>query len=331
VRVHANSAANDNDSGWSDITVTPPLKIDLLTLTNGALVDLGQTNIAAGQYNLLRLVLAPNGAGSPANSVVPINGAETPLDTPSGLQSGLKVNHPFTVDEGRVTDLVVDFDACRSVVVRGNGTFALKPVLSVLPRTAAIIAGVVDPAVTNVTVSAQKDGVVLRATMPNATGNFVLAPVDPAKAPYDVVFTANGRATSVITGVPATANTTTTVSTASAPIAMPPSGTGVANGKVLPASAMGAVRALQQVGSVPAVEVAHVNADAAGSYALTLALDSPRLVTYSSTLPLTFATEDATAAKYTLEASATGYAPQTAAITVGAAPVTNDFTVVAAP
>jgi hypothetical protein len=92
VRVHANSAANDNDSGWSDIALSPPLKIDLLTLTNGALVDLGQTNIAAGQYNLLRLVLAPNGAGSPANSVVPINGAETPLDTPSGLQSGLKVN-----------------------------------------------------------------------------------------------------------------------------------------------------------------------------------------------------------------------------------------------
>jgi hypothetical protein len=230
-----------------------------------------------------------------------------------------------------VTDLVIDFDACRSVVTRGNGTYALKPVLSVLPRTAATIVGIVDPAVMDVRVSAQKDGVVLRATVPNANGPFVLAPVDPAKAPYDVVFTANGRATSVITGVAATANSTTTVSTASAPIAMPASGTGVANGKVLPATAQGAVRALQQVGSVPAVEVAHINADAAGNYALTLAQDAPRLATYATTLPLSFAVESATAAKYTLEASATGYAPQTAAITVGAAPVTSEFTLVAAP
>jgi uncharacterized protein DUF4382 len=331
VRVHPSSTANDNDSGWTTIALSPPRKIDLLTLTNGALLDLGQTAIAAGQYSLLRLVLAPNAAGSPANSVVPIGGAETPLDTPSATQNGLKVNHVFTVSQGQLTDLVVDFDACRSIVTRGNGTFGLKPVLTVLPRNAATIAGVVDPAVTSVTVSAQKDGVVLRATVPNATGQFALAPVDPSKSPYDVVLSANGRATSVVSGVPAVSNTTTTISTASAPLAMPASTTGIANGKVLPASASGAVRALQQVGAVPTIEVAHVNADASGNYSLTLPLDAPRLATYSTTLPLTFNAQPASAAKYTLEASAAGYATQTRAVTVGAAPVTNDFTLVPAP
>ncbi len=126
---------------------------------------------------------------------------------------------------------------------------------------------------------------------------------------------------------------TTPVSTTAAPVTLPVSTTtGFANGKVLPIAASGSVRALQVVGSVPRIEVAHVNADATtGNYSLTLPTAAPRLATYATTLPLIFNAQSGSAANYTLEAFAGGYVMQTKAVTVGAAPVVNDFTLVSGP
>ena len=42
VRVHQNDAPDD-DAGWQSIPVDPPLTINLLDYTNGALLDLGAT------------------------------------------------------------------------------------------------------------------------------------------------------------------------------------------------------------------------------------------------------------------------------------------------
>jgi Domain of unknown function (DUF4382) len=53
-----NAQAGDNDAGWSDITLSPPRKIDLFSLINGVLTTLGQTAWPAGQYQQVRLVLA---------------------------------------------------------------------------------------------------------------------------------------------------------------------------------------------------------------------------------------------------------------------------------
>ncbi len=190
VRVHASSTAEDGDGGWSEVVVSPAQRIDLLGLTNGVLAELGQTPLPAGQYSQVRLVLRPNGTGTPANAIVPTGGMEIALDTPSATQSGLKLIHGFTVQANTLVDLVLDFDACKSIVKRGNsGRYNLKPVISVIPRTLTAIAGYVQTGLTGVTVSAQKNGVVLKATQPNASGQFVLAPLDPMKGPYDVVFT----------------------------------------------------------------------------------------------------------------------------------------------
>jgi hypothetical protein len=41
VRVHQSSTASDTDSGWTDITLNPARKVNLLNLTNGVLEDLG--------------------------------------------------------------------------------------------------------------------------------------------------------------------------------------------------------------------------------------------------------------------------------------------------
>jgi hypothetical protein len=76
VRVNASSTAGDTDSGWTDIALPAPQKVDLLSLTNGVLTDLGRAPLAAGQYQQLRLVLAQNQGNTLANSVV-VSGTTT--------------------------------------------------------------------------------------------------------------------------------------------------------------------------------------------------------------------------------------------------------------
>ncbi|TXC65555.1 DUF4382 domain-containing protein [Piscinibacter aquaticus] len=123
VRVHQSSTAADGDSGWSEVVLNPARKLNLLDLTNGVLAELGQTELPAGTYSQLRLQLASNSGAAPlANSLVLTggDGSEIPLDTPSAQQSGLKMNLNLTVRPNELADPVLDFDACKSVVVRGN-------------------------------------------------------------------------------------------------------------------------------------------------------------------------------------------------------------------
>jgi hypothetical protein len=334
VRVHASPTAPENASGWFDMDVTPARKVNLLALTNGVLEELGQMPLPAGQYTQLRLMLQANGGGSPANSVVPTGGSEQPLDTPSAVQTGIKVIHPFTVPAGGLADVVLDFDACHSVVRRGNGTFGLKPVVAGLPRVVAEIVGHVDPAMTGTLVSAQAGGNVVRATTPDATGAFRLAYLDPAATPnVNVVITADGRTTAVVADVPVALASTTHISTTDARISLPDSTTRTAGGSVLPASALATVRALQAAGPAGRVQVRSVNASDTGAYTTTLPIAAPLLAPYATPLPLAFAPVTASAARYTLEASAAGFVTQETAdpINLTTANATVDFTLVPAP
>jgi len=345
VRVHQSDSASEGAAGWSDIDINPPHKINLLTLMNGVLEELGQTRLPAGHYTQVRLLLERNtGANRFNNSVVPTSGlnasTEVSLDTPSGVQSGIKLIHQFTVDPNELEDLVLDFDACRSVVVRGDGTYGLKPVIRATPGTLTGIGGIVDLTLTGVVVSAQKGGVVIRQTVPNSAGAFVLQPIDPAQSPYDVVITAPDHATAVVANVPVEADKVTPISTSVTPITLPASAMHTVSGTVTPAAASPTVRALQAVEvntiplTVPVAEIAYVNADdMTGAYSLTLPVGPPLLAAYSTTLPLTFAADTAgNAGQYTIEASATGYVTQTAPADVSSADVTGlDFPLVLAP
>lgn len=135
VRVHKSSDANDIDGGWSEIVLNPAKKVDLLSLTNGKLEELGQTVLPAGKYTQLRLVLAENNGAPFANSAKPTGESEVALQTPSGQQSGLKTNIDITVVANKTSDFVIDFDACKSIVAAGgSGKYLLKPVLSMTPR-----------------------------------------------------------------------------------------------------------------------------------------------------------------------------------------------------
>jgi hypothetical protein len=318
VRVHQSATASDTDAGWTDITLSPAKKINLLNLTNGVLESLGQTSLTAGHYTQLRLVLDPNTGNGLANSVVATGSTtETTLTTPSATQSGIKLANEFDVVAGQKVDLVLDFNACKSVVTTGNGKYLLKPVIKVIPTAINGISGFVNPALlaSHVVVSAQQNGAIVSSTVPTATGEFSLSRLAPGS--YDVVITADGNAASVVSAVPvATVSSITTLSTAAAPINLVAGATGSISGTATttPASATEPVfvAARQTFAAGPTVTIKYQGADlATGAYTLAnLPVTAPQYSVYSATLPLVFApnlTSTPGTGKYKLDASATGY------------------------
>lgn len=318
VRVHQSSSAADNDAGWVDITLDPARKINLLDLNNGILDNLGQTPLSPGHYTQVRLVLDPNiGVGSFANSVVPVGGFEASVDTPSAVQSGIKLAHEFDVNAGERVDLVLDFDACKSIVRRGNGTFALKPVIKVIPTVLNGIEGVVDNTsiCSGILVTAQQQGVIVQTTSPDVnTGRFLLARLEPGD--YDVVLTADACATTVIAAVPVASASSITTLDIGMPIQLPPSATGSISGTValdpMSETETGNVAAMQSLGPAPSVTVTvkSVTVDdtpLSPAYTMTLPVAVPLFGQYSATPSNLLVEPTFLAGVYRIQASANGY------------------------
>lgn len=332
VRVHTSSSAQDNDAGWHDLTLASPKRVDLLSLTNGTLAELGTTALPAGDYSQLRLVLADNKGTDPlANSVQPIGGTETAVKTPSAQQSGLKLQVHFTVEANRTIDLVMDFDACKSIVRAGkSGDFILKPVIAVTPRYVTSVHGFVTKTMTlsATTVSAQQNGTVVRSTTPNPdTGEFALSFLPDGT--YTLVITSDGRATGVITDVPvSTTSAVTTVNSTTTAIVLPSSPMGTVTGTVsIPGSPNvdATVTALQTLAS-GTVDVASAAADFdLGTYTLRLPTAAPVRAPFT-TGGFTFTADTAAAGKYTLQGNSPGRTPVTQEKTVtGTGTTTADF------
>ena len=339
VRVHQSSTASATDSGWSTIMLNPPRKINLLNLTNGVLDDLGQTSLPAGHYTQLRLVLVPNTKTTLANSVV-LTGTKTelPLSTPSGVQTGIKLIHEFDVAPGQHVDLVLDFDAMKSVITMGNGNYALMPVIMVIPTVLTGIEGFVDTSLLadDVMVSAQVSGTEVRTTVPDpVTGEFFLSNL--ANGTYDVVIIADSHATAVISGVPvpnpAAAGSTIT-STSNAPISLPTSTVHNLSGTITlnPTSTttVAFLAAKQAIPAGPTVTVKLTGADLlSGAYSLSLPIGAPLYGTYGTgTLPISLTAQTGIAGMYAAEASAAGYMTQSANVDLSAGDVTQDFTLI---
>ncbi|MFZ5440189.1 MAG: DUF4382 domain-containing protein [Myxococcota bacterium] len=107
-----------------------PLTVDLLTLQNGAFLDLGGLSLPEGEVSQLRFRV--DGAGP--NELGFSDGGTAPLTIPSGEQSGIKLPGPFQVRACATTRLTVDFDARQSLQVTGagnSGRFLLRPVVFV--------------------------------------------------------------------------------------------------------------------------------------------------------------------------------------------------------
>src|SRR3546814_9767648 len=104
---------------------------------------------------------------------------------------------PFTVEPGTLVDLVLDFNACKSVVTTGKGNgnphasgYLLKPVVTAAVQ---VVSGSIDgyvasadgetlSAAVGTQVYAEQDGIVVRGTITDSDGHFILSPLEQSSA-----------------------------------------------------------------------------------------------------------------------------------------------------
>jgi hypothetical protein len=150
LRVEVNNL-DDEGSGWTVIS-EPNETYDLLKLVNGNVAVLADTELEAGTYRQIRLILGDG------NYVV-IDGETYGLKTPSAQQTGVKLNIDAQIQPGITYTLGLDFDVNKSIVKRGNAPvpdpYLLKPVIRAYAQAeTGIIAGSVDPYVEGTLVTA---------------------------------------------------------------------------------------------------------------------------------------------------------------------------------
>ena len=103
---------------------------DLLSLTGGVNEMLGEQVLEPGEFTGIRLLVE-------AAQIV-IDGETFDLEVPSGDQRGIQLQGSFSIVTGETLDLMMDFDARKSITRRGQGNnFALKPIVRLVPTTGA--------------------------------------------------------------------------------------------------------------------------------------------------------------------------------------------------
>ena len=171
-------------NGGANVMLAPsrPGIYDILRLRNGIDTLLLNADIAPGTISQIRLILGPN------NSLV-ADGNVYPLNTPSAQESGLKLNLHETLEAGRSYEIVLDFDAGKSILQTGNGQYKLKPVIrAYTTATNGRIKGYVFPAIAGTTVYATY-GAETYTAIPNPDGYFQLTGLPSGT--YDVLFDAD--------------------------------------------------------------------------------------------------------------------------------------------
>ena len=188
-----------------ETVVDTPAQYDLLELQHGVSAVLGSSSLEAGEYHAIRLIIAADSrsdidslpAAELKNHIV-IDGTAYALVVPSGAQTGIKLQHDFTLSDDAITVLSLDFDVRRSVHQRGHQpVFNLRPVVRMIDT---IVSGRISGTVTTADasplpdgalVSAQQGGVeVASAFVDAATGAYLLGPL--LAGTYDLVASAPG-------------------------------------------------------------------------------------------------------------------------------------------
>jgi hypothetical protein len=120
-----------------EIDFSSPKSIDLLQLRNGSTGALTEgESIPAGSYDWMRLKVLADQNAQNESYLVTSTGAQYPLYVPSGAQTGLKLVKGFTVAQGSVTKLLIDFDLRKSITAPTGQApyYFLRPALRLVDQ-----------------------------------------------------------------------------------------------------------------------------------------------------------------------------------------------------
>ncbi|GAA4281141.1 DUF4382 domain-containing protein [Gaetbulibacter aestuarii] len=184
----------DSEAGWKSFTPASgyPINVDLTQLVAGNSLILADQIIPAGMMHQIRLVLGDN-------NTLKLEGIDEliPLDTPSALQSGLKLNLNTKLEGGFTYTFILDWVVSESVVEAGTtGMYNLKPVIKVNAEVnSGSISGLIlddaQNALDNVTVNLyDSNNEKVTDTMTGAQGNFLFQGI--SEGSYTIKVNENG-------------------------------------------------------------------------------------------------------------------------------------------
>jgi hypothetical protein len=177
--VEIHTSENDDEQGWTSLQVNGGV-YNLLKLTNGLDTLLAEQEIPAGKISQIRLMLGDG-------NTIKVGGDVFDLGVPSGEQSGLKLQIHETLAEGITYKILLDFDVARSVLLTGNKSYKLKPVIRTITEAQnGAIKGSVTPEESNPAIYAIAGQDTLGTTYSDSTGHFLLRGI-PAGS-YELVF-----------------------------------------------------------------------------------------------------------------------------------------------
>jgi hypothetical protein len=108
--------------GWI-VLAEPNDDFDLMDLRNGVTVFLGDAVVPQGNYQSFRLIIDTDHSTVTLKDGTVLSATSTPsIMFPSAGRSGIKVimTDAIVVEDGATTDVLLDFDAEESFVLRGN-------------------------------------------------------------------------------------------------------------------------------------------------------------------------------------------------------------------
>lgn len=168
--VSINYGSENEESGWTDLETNSGI-YNLLDLTAGNEVLLVSNEVPSATISQIRLLLGDN------NSVV-VDGEIFSLKTPSGQQSGVKLNLQQSFEEGIDYTILLDFDAAKSVV-DNPVKYILKPVIRAsMEALNGAIKGMVNPSDANAVIYAIQEEDTVASTYPNDEGMFMLRGIE---------------------------------------------------------------------------------------------------------------------------------------------------------
>ncbi len=126
IKVHLAGDDVENEGEWIEWTLDEE-PYNLMELKDVSVL-LSKGELEPGKYTQIRLII-------PKASVLLTTEKIEDVEVPSGDQTGIKLIHPFEIIENGTTELIIDFDAEKSVIKTDNGEYILKPVIKVTSST----------------------------------------------------------------------------------------------------------------------------------------------------------------------------------------------------
>jgi hypothetical protein len=176
VRITFSEIAAHIDDKWITINGNP-VTVNLLEWNNGKSVEIGRAELGPGKYTQIRLMVT--------KAEIDVDGKTWDLDIPSADQTGLKLNGNFEVVAGSTYELILDFDASKSIVTLGPPSspigYKLKPTIRVIEKgMTGSIGGKVQGTPVTALATVSQNGVDVTATpVDENSGEFLLAFLAP--------------------------------------------------------------------------------------------------------------------------------------------------------